>query len=211
MGVAPYSWPHEREWQPGIHDKRSNLGMGLVLIIYLLFFIGFSLNMGPRLLEGHLLVVFAFMVIVLWGVVAFFLVGKAFKRDVKVEDVKYFDVRPDRLSQLLVETLDMDRIGYTRDGPHQASEDHWEDTFHLSGGPWEGMTLVVERNPLISRVDTASVTVRGSDSSSEHLGKIKERVDGMVMRELIHRYERDMLKDRPELVVYGEETAKSLE
>ena len=203
MGVAPYSWPHAREWQPGIHDKRSNLGMWFVLIVYLLFFIGFTSFIGLDLLLGDYLVALTFMVTVLAGIVALFLVGQTARRDIKVEDLKYFEVRPERLSELLKGVLDMDRVKYLRDGPHQAREDYWKDTFKLVGDPWEGITLVVERNPLIARVDTASVTVRGTSRSTVQFDKVKEKVDGAVMRELIDRYGLEKRTERPDLVVYG--------
>lgn len=205
MGVAPYTWPHEREWQPGIHDKRTNLNMWFVLIIYLIFFIGFSLNAGPDLLLSDLLPVFIVMVMALVGIFVFFVIGQASKRDVKVEEFKYYNVRPERLSEALKANLESDRIRYRRDGPHQMKEDYWEDSFHLINRPWTGISLVVERNPLIARVDLASVTVRGMSRAMDRVTQVKDRVDGVAMQELLHRYEQDKLKDRPDLVVYGEE------
>jgi hypothetical protein len=205
MGVSPYTWPHERKWQPGIHDKRTNLGMWLVLIIYLLFFIGFSLNMGPDLITGELFLLFILLVIVLAGIIGFFLVGQAARLDVKVEEIKYYAVRPERLSQVLMEALDVEGIGYRREGPRQVQEDYWEDALHLEGQHWSGISLVVERNPLIARVDTASVTIRGSSRSQERIDRMKELVDGVANTELLARYEEDRLKDPPELVIYGED------
>ena len=55
MGVAPYSWPQQREWKPGVYDKRANLGMYFILILYSVFYIGFSLNVGLELLLSCLL------------------------------------------------------------------------------------------------------------------------------------------------------------
>ena len=205
MGVAPYSWPHQRDWQPGIYDKRSNLGLWFVLIIYLVFFIGFTLNVGPQLLTTDLLPAFVLLVIALGVIVALFLVGQASRKDVRVEELKYFDIAPKRLSQVVVEALEFAHVGFRRDGPKQVKEDYWEDAFHLAGPTFHGITLVVERNPLIARVDTSSVTVRGSSRSIEGIDRVKELVDGAAMRELLARYEHDRLEDRPDLVVWGEE------
>ena len=44
MGVAPYKWPDDRDWQPGIHDKRANRGMWLVLLLYVIFLVIILLN-----------------------------------------------------------------------------------------------------------------------------------------------------------------------
>ncbi len=205
MGVAPYPWPHQQNWQPGVHDKRSNLGMWFVLIIYLVFFIGFTLNVGPQLLASDLLPVFVVLVILLGVIVALFLMGQAVRREVRVEELKYFDIAPERLSQVLAEALDLVNIRYRRDGPKRVKEDYWEDAFHLTGPTFEGITLVVERNPLIARVDKASVTIRGTSRSIKGIDKVKELVDGAAMRELLDRYESDRREDRPDLVVYGEE------
>lgn len=205
MEVAPYSWPHEREWKPGIYDKRANMGMWFILIIYSIFFIGITLNAGLDLLLGELLFMFLFMIIILGGIIAFFIIGQTVRRDVKVEDVKYFDIQPDRLSQVVIRLLEDDSIPHNRDGPHEKREDYWLDTFHLLGPSWEGISLEVERNPLIARVDLASVTVRGMSRSMEHLDKIKERIDTAAMQELLDRYERDLGEGKPELVIYGED------
>ncbi|MCJ2541199.1 MAG: hypothetical protein LN414_08020, partial [Candidatus Thermoplasmatota archaeon] len=99
----------------------------------------------------------------------------------------------------------------SRDGPHEKREDYWLDTFHLRGQPWEGITLEVERNPLIARVDLASVTVRGMSRSMEHLDKIKERIDTVAMQELLVRYERDLGEGKPDLVIYGEDRGSRIE
>jgi hypothetical protein len=179
--------------------------MWFVLIIYLIFFIGFSLNAGPDLLLGDLLPVFIAMVMALVGIFVFFVIGQASKRDVKVEELKYYHVRPERLSEALEAKLGSDHIRYRRDGPHQMQEDYWEDTFHLINRPWTGISLVVERNPLIARVDLASVTVRGTSRAMDRVNEVKDRVDGVAMQEMLHRYELDRLAERPDLVVYGEE------
>jgi hypothetical protein len=179
--------------------------MWFVLIIYLLFFIGFTLNMGPDLMMGDMLGVFIFLILILATIVALFLVGQAARRDVKVEELKYFSVRPERLSQVLMRSMDKEHIRYMREGPKRVREDYWEDALHLQGPHWSGISLVVERNPLISRVDAASVTIRGSSRSMEHIDRLKELVDGVAMGEMLAQYEHGNLEDRPELVVYGED------
>jgi len=211
MEVAPHSWPHERDWKPGIYDKRTNLGIYLILIMYTIFFIGFTLNAGLDLMLSDLLVLFLFMIIIMGGLIAFFIIGQTVRRDVKVEEVKYFGIRPDRLSEVVLRLLNDDSISHSRDGPHEKREDYWLDTFQLMGQPWEGITLEVERNPLIARVDLASVTVRGMSRSMEHLDKIKERIDTVAMQELLVRYERDLGEGKPDLVIYGEDRGSRIE
>ncbi|MCK5254159.1 MAG: hypothetical protein KAQ96_14470, partial [Thermoplasmata archaeon] len=184
---------------------RANLGIYFILIIYSIFFIGFTLNAGLDQMLGELLVLFMFMIVIMGGIIAFFILGQTVRRDVKVEEVKYFDIRPDRLSEVVLRLLNDDSISHNRDGPHEQSEDYWLDTFHLMGQSWEGISLEVERNPLIARVDLASVTVRGMSHSMEHLDKIKERIDTATMQELLDRYERDLGEGKPDLVIYGED------
>ncbi|UCC93736.1 MAG: hypothetical protein JSW25_03470 [Thermoplasmata archaeon] len=205
MGVAPYSWPHEREWKPGLYDKRANLGIWFALIVYSIFYIGITLNIGPELLFGELLFVFLFLTCVLAILVAFFIVGQTVRRDVRVEEIKYFDIPPERLSEVVYDLLMADSIHHTRDGPHIPREDYWLDTFTLIGPHWDGITLVVERNPLIARVDLACVTIRGMSRSTEQINDIEERIDGVAMGELLDRYEGNIRRDRPNLVLYGDD------
>jgi hypothetical protein len=209
MGVAPYSWPHEREWKPGLFDKRANLGMYFILFAYSIFYIGFSLNAGLDLLLTDWLVLFLFMTVILGVIVVLFILGQTARRDVKVEDVKYFDIPPDRLSEIVLDLLGEGSIHHDRDGPHVKREDYWLDTLYLRGQPWDGITVEVERNPLIARVDIASITVRGMSRSMENINVIEERIDGAVMKELLERYEKDVGRDRPDLVVYGDEKGGS--
>lgn len=205
MGVAPYSWPHQREWRPGINDRRTSPGLWIVLIIYLIFFIGFALNMGPQLLTSGMLPVLAALVIVLGGIAAAFLVGMTSRKDVRVEERKYFDIAPDRLSQVVQEALDLDHVVYRRDGPTREGEREWSDVFHLTGPSLDGIVLAVEGNPLIAMVDKASVTVRGTSRMMEAIERLKHLVDGAATREMVNRYERELHEGRPELVLYGGE------
>jgi hypothetical protein len=190
---------------PGIFDKRANLGIWFVLIVYTIFYIGITLNAGFDLMLGEFLLGFLFLTTIQGLVVAFFILGQTVRRNVKVEELKHFDIQPDRLSEVVLGIFTDDSIAHTRDGPHVKREDYWLDTFHLAGDPWEGITVEVERNPLIARVDVASITVRGSSRSMEHIDDIEKRIDGAAMRELLERYERDKREDRPDLVVYGDE------
>jgi hypothetical protein len=205
MGVAPYSWPHQREWKPGIYDKRANLGIWFALIVYSIFYIGFTLNAGLDLLLGEFLIGFLFLTFILALVVAFFIIGQTVRRDVRVEEIKYFDIQPERLSRVVLQVLKDSAIRHTRSGPHVKREDYWIDTFALVGHPWDGISLEVERNPLIARVDLACVTVRGMSRSTEHIDDLKDRIDGAAMGELLDRFETNRLEDRPDLVVYGED------
>jgi hypothetical protein len=165
MGVAPYSWPHDREWQPGIHDKRANRGMWFVLMVYTIFIIGIVLNAGPDLLSVEMLPFMLFLLVILGALIAFFIVGQTTRRDIKVEQVKYFPFKPEHLSGLVMDVL---------------------------------------RADLIARVDMASVTVRGSDSSREHIEAIKARIDQVALQAHVGRYEDGLRKTAPDLNVFDE-------
>ena len=204
MGVAPYSWPHDREWQPGIHDKRANRGMWFVLMIYIIFFIGFTVNIGFEVLFGEGFLILLFWSAILVVLVVFFIMGQVSRRDIKVEEVKYFDLQPRKLSGLVMDVLKTDSIPHSRDGPHRKTSDDWLDTFWLLDRPWQGISLEVERNPLIARVNLASVTVRGSDSSREYIEAIKARIDQVVLQTHVERYEDGLRKTAPDLNVFDE-------
>ena len=65
--------------------------------------------------------------------------------------------------------------------------------------------MEVERNPLIARVDLASVTVRGNYSSKEYIEAIKARIDQVALQARVDQYEKGLANENPELVVYGDD------
>jgi hypothetical protein len=204
MGVAPFKWPKDREWEPGIHDKRSNRGMWFVLVVYAFGLFGIAGVSGVERLWNDILIYWLILWIPLIFLVIYLIIGQLSHREVKVEEVKYVEIQPERCSELVLGMLEDSAIPFLRDGPHQRKEDYWEDTFHLRGQPWEGLSLQVERNPLIARVDIASVTIRGGYTSLEQIDVIKERVDSAVMRVMLHGYELERTKRKPDLVIYGD-------
>jgi len=205
MGVAPYRWPRNRQWEPGIHDKRANRGIWFVLIIYAIVMIGVIANVGPGpLLDGGLgILLFLFAPLAAW--ILFFIIGQTSRRDIQMEDLKYFEILPERLSEIVGGVLEDVPIQYERAGPHTGGEDDGSDTFRLLDRPWTGISVLVERNPLIARVDLAAVTIRGAYSGKEEVEQLKDRIDKAGMRELIDRYERGLRERGPELLVYGGE------
>ena len=116
MGVSPYKWPHERQWEPGIHDKRANRGMWFVLVIFAGGCIGVFLTLSD--IPGDGLFLLLLMGAILAVLVVFFLVGQTSRRDVQVEELKYFAIPPDWLSEVVVGVLDDAGIGHRRNGPH---------------------------------------------------------------------------------------------
>lgn len=205
MGVAPYSWPHDRDWQPGIHDKRANRGMWFVLVIYIGLLIMFVMGIGIDFLLGEGIWFLLFWLVILAVIVFFFIMGQVSRRDIIVEELKYFDFKPRKLSDLVLEILETDSIPHSRDGPHRKTNDDWLDAFYLLNQPWEGISLEVERNPLIARVDMASVTVRGSERSYEYIEAIKARIDQVALQARVKQYERSLANENPDLVLFGEE------
>lgn len=205
MGVAPFKWPTDRKWEPGIYDKRSNLGMWFIITLYGGIMLTVTWVVGIDRMVEESLPFMLFLWFPFFALVAYFVAGQLSKRDVQVEEIKYVNVRPERMSDLVLGMLEGHGTRFDRDGPRRPKEDYWKDTFHVSGTSPRGLDLVVERNPLIARVDLASVTVRGPSSAMGEIETLKERVDRVVLREMIDAYGDKRRMDKPELVVYGKE------
>ncbi len=200
-GVAPYRWPHQRHWTPGENDKRGNRTIWFLLIIFTVFIIGILLNFGSLGFQEWLMCLI-FPILGEITLLTLMLLGSSKSRDVQVEEVRHLDLEPETLSLAMARMLDEDGTAYDREGPRQEREGYWLDTFILREPPLEGFSLVVERNPLIARVDKAAVMVRCRSTAMGPMGRLKERVDEAVMRAQLERFESANRSERPDLVIY---------
>ena len=201
MGVAPYLWPHERHWRPGTNDKRGNRTVWFMFIIFTVFLIGLILNLGSIDPQDRLpCLILPIIGEIILGTLAW--LGSSTRRDVQVEEVRHLDLEPEALSRAMVRMLEEDGMAYDRKGPREEREGYWLDTFRLRDPPLRGFSLVVERNPLIARVDRVAVMVRCSSKETEPLGRLKERIDEAVMRAQLERFDSRNRAEQPSLVLY---------
>jgi uncharacterized membrane protein (Fun14 family) len=205
MGVAPYKWPHQREWEPGIYDTRANRGLIFVMVLFAIFLIGFVLD----LIMAEALNRFTSIVVLLVGVLVLILVvyllSRYLRKDISVEELKYFEIEVDRLSTVITRMLDADGIARVTEGPGRKGDDDWYERFDLLSQPWSGISITIERNPLIARVDLSSITLRCHLRSMEHLRKLQDRIDSIGMTEMLDSYEQNVTGEDPVLVVYDQQ------
>lgn len=189
------------EWQRGPYDKRSNpWALFLTIIVLGIFWILFVLNIPnpDAYIQLSVLSMATFLIVIYAGAVVFV---RLMRWTVRLEEVKYFDLHPPRVSRAIERLLNGEGVPHTRDGPKGDGRERWEDRFELLGPDYLGHAITVERNPITRRIDLSCVTVQSSRRRIEPMTKLKELIESAITAERLHD-EGDLVKP-PELVLYA--------
>lgn len=165
----------ERGWEPGEYDKASSGDSGLVLVGYTVLVVVLALLVPGLVCSSIFLTGF---LVGLWVLLfVMFIMARFSGTDIAVQRRRFFDMGPDRLSRVVQGALDGGGIRYLREGPAEREPDIWSDRFTLSGHPWGGIQVLVERDGLIARESPCRATVQCGERKDPLLDELQDRID----------------------------------
>ena len=169
-----------RGWEPGDMDRGDN--RNLVYIGVVLAFIAisiFALSGGAVCAStGHMLFFALLFILFVW-----LIFSSSVRTGIKAERVKHFNIEPDKLSHAVVRTLDGQSVRYNRAGPTWGGSISWYDRFDLRSPPFDGITVIAERNPLSSLESLSQCKLQSGLVDDIRFRQLQELIDERVSEE----------------------------
>jgi hypothetical protein len=189
------------EWQRGPYDKRSSpWPLYFVIIFVAIIWIMFLQTVDDP--DDS----FAMLTVIAWTLIVILFISSVastrfIRRTVRIEEVRYFDLYPQRVSMAIERLLRGEGIPHAREGPTGDGKERWEDRFELLGDEYLGHSIAIERNPITRRVDLSCVSVQSSGRKEEPVTRLKELVESAITAERLR--DESALEAPPDLVLYA--------